>query len=666
MGNLFQSRNYYRALGMGEDTIDLVVKTPETVLGRQLTAALGMMDADPIVTVKHPAELKSEAIGTGKSTRIREQIAERTDWRFAVFTRTNALGDESREKLRELGVTNSRSYYGKTYSRANEGPVCAFGELADVIASAGGHLRQLCKRGRGENAVLCQHHATCPIFEQKMARPRVWYAPHAMLPFSLESKPETPIDAIIIDEDPISTLFTSERFSTDVLQNVRLEEEYGEIAAQITQALMTSDGRIRMGDLPIPYKIRELRKAVFRTKQNVDVAPNPSPHDQRRIKGALKLNIAATRAARFLEGLLQCMSVIDEITTIVHGIRTYRGSDGDAIVEVAFFNTPHPQYHTRTLILSATAQALLLRAVYPALRAPNTDWLLAEYATYVRIPVAGAISSLVKGNELCSQGERVQVMIRLLAKRHKSVLVVGQKALIKALDVPNNVDLENFGAVEGKDKWRNVDCVLVVGRPLPPPEVFWMAAERIAREVLADPGEWWSKDRDGRVRGPNLALPDYSHEHPVLNALLRSQCHAAVLQADRSRALHRTAENPVEVIFMNTVYMNDVKFDEVRDLKAYSGLHAQMALKGIILDPTANRGKNALIAALLPEMFENAKAVENYLRFDSSKLIDLEFDVAIEVRLPGTRPWVKVWVDAPDAAGARRLIEDRFPGAEVR
>ena len=50
------------------------------------------------------------------------------------------------------------------------------------------------------------------------------------------------------------------------------------------------------------------------------------------------------------------------------------------------------------------------------------------------------------------------------------------------------VDVAHFGAIEGIDRWRDVDVVVIIGLPLPRPEdIERMAAAVTGRPVIAGP-----------------------------------------------------------------------------------------------------------------------------------------------------------------------------------
>jgi len=636
-----------------------------------LSRGLAQADAIPIRSVMEKALLEDGAIGTGKTHQTLEAV-NRSGKRTVILTKTVALAKENKDRLEAEGYEGAQLWLGRNYVSPEGEPACLFHEEATLIQDVGGKPSQLCVRKKNGKRITCEHYDECPIAAQHLAKGDTWLAAHAMSPHPITD--DRPFDVTVYDEDPLSTWCVTETFdAAGTLQNtLSIDPLVEEIMDTLIKAA-PSDGRLNCVNLPSSRAIKKLRRSILKMKCDVEVSPNPDHHLRKKIKKAASLNRPIMQAARFLEGLRQCMSRIGDDGTI-HAIRAFRGSDGKILTEIAFDNGPHEMYDAPTLVLSATANKKLLQPWLPNIEAAGRGWDTPEHANFFRIPKAGAITSLVEGSELTRQGDELVTAIETLARLYNGqgkdgvdVLVVCQKALKELLPTHPRVDIENFGAVEGKDRWKGVACVFVVGRPLPPPEAFWMKAERIAGEVIPHPGEQWQKrwfaDRSG------YWLSDYCHDHPIMDALLRSTTHAAVIQADRSRALRRTEDNPVDVIFMNTVELHpSIQMGEL-PWERLSSWQAAMANKGVALAPKTNKGKNALIAALLPKHFSNPKAVNDRLQYrKADKAFDPRFPSpqSMKVRLLGARYWVDVLMDAEDRKSVRLLLGELLPNAEVK
>jgi putative DNA primase/helicase len=66
-------------------------------------------------------------------------------------------------------------------------------------------------------------------------------------------------------------------------------------------------------------------------------------------------------------------------------------------------------------------------------------------------------------------------------------LVVGNKATIEAMQFPPDVDVAWFNAVAGRDQWKRVRLVVILGRPMPPPRAVEQVAAALTGAIAATP-----------------------------------------------------------------------------------------------------------------------------------------------------------------------------------
>ena len=132
--------------------------------------------------------------------------------------------------------------------------------------------------------------------------------------------------------------------------------------------------------------------------------------------------------------------------------------------------------------------------------------------------------------------------------RGSRLLVVAYKGLRDDYaDIPG-VEFANFGAIEGLDCWRDVECLVVIGRPDPTAA----SVERDAAAISGKPvkcGQRFARQRVIRPKsGAQHRVTEYIYEHPVAEAVRRGVTDAAIVQAvGRGRGVIRTAANPIEV-----------------------------------------------------------------------------------------------------------------------
>ncbi len=136
------------------------------------------------------------------------------------------------------------------------------------------------------------------------------------------------------------------------------------------------------------------------------------------------------------------------------------------------------------------------------------------------------------------------------------VLVVTQKAVREAL--PNHgpmascVDLAHHNAVAGRDIWRNVRALIVVGRTQPAPASVERLAEALTGRAV-EPIEGWYGRGDGvrHTEGSSVAVEADRHPDIIAEAIRWQVCEGELVQIiGRGRGVNRTEEDPLDVLVL--------------------------------------------------------------------------------------------------------------------
>jgi putative DNA primase/helicase len=135
------------------------------------------------------------------------------------------------------------------------------------------------------------------------------------------------------------------------------------------------------------------------------------------------------------------------------------------------------------------------------------------------------------------------------------VLVVVQKDVEKALrelgGMPNNMDLAHHNNVAGRDEWKDVACLVVVGRTLPSPAAVERIAEALTGEAMP-PLEGWYERADAvreMADGSTVQADADRHPHPIAEMIRWHIAEGQVVQIiGRPRGVRRTEANPVHVL----------------------------------------------------------------------------------------------------------------------
>lgn len=221
------------------------------------------------------------------------------------------------------------------------------------------------------------------------------------------------------------------------------------------------------------------------------------------------------------------------------------------------------------------------------------------------------------------------LVVTELASTSGAVLVIAQ-AVVEGLlrkelkrrfrGVPPRLHLAHFGAVTGLDRWREVDRIIVVGRPATNRiDGEWLAEvlKGAPVEMVAD-GEaarWPTVEAGIRMRdGTGCLVRQPRHPDPIVEAMRWSVTEGAVLQAiGRARGVRRSADRPVHLTLMGELAL-PLTVDEVvpwdsaqPDRLDVAAAEAALAGRALPLAP-------ADLYRVRPDLWPSEQAVEKDLQ----------------------------------------------------
>jgi hypothetical protein len=279
-----------------------------------------------------------------------------------------------------------------------------------------------------------------------------------------------------------------------------------------------------------------------------------------------------------------------------------------------------------TMILDATGQVELVRQYYPDVETVAEVSAVTPYRHVRQITDrACAKSMFVYSSDPKTAENNIKRLMRYLeveAAMYRGkgadgidVLIVCQLdielALKPVIDI-SGLEVAHFNDIAGSNKWSGVAKLIILGRTLPPPEtVEQLASVLCGRPVASIAGaanDWWKfpvpiHKSDGSIE--HVMVP--RHPDPIVEAVRWSICEGQLLQTEgRGRAVNRTADNPLDVDILTNIPLpilvdKTTTWDEILPSPV-----DVMAARGIVgLDwPT--------VAAVLPDVFKNKKAVEDW------------------------------------------------------
>jgi hypothetical protein len=254
----------------------------------------------------------------------------------------------------------------------------------------------------------------------------------------------------------------------------------------------------------------------------------------------------------------------------------------------------------------------------------------------------------------------------------ESVLCISYKGVVETIasegDIPG-VEYGHFNAIRGKDRWKEVDVIVVAGRTQPSVHEI----ERLADALFFKSDQqiaYIAPDADGRIswpvesrgfRGVAGAAPVEYHPDPVCAALLSQIREAELIQAiDRARLVHRAPDRPCKVLVLTNVVLPLT----VHQLSTWEALIPDRFTRAAWRGPAVPASYGEL-ARVFPDLWPSAGAVEqDYRRSRSTpyeSLIELLLGKRrglkrVEYRLPQqTGLWTPALVAA--AADPRAALE---------
>ena len=444
--------------------------------------------------------------------------------------------------------------------------MCLDPELPRMASSAGLSATEACP--------ACPLRQECGYRRQREQKADVWIAAHNLAFHTLPSAlPEAA--AVVIDE----AFWPASLVGTDPLQPVQLavsalqDDRTGGVTGLDRQRLLFL--RRRVADVlarhPEGGLLREAFEAAGFTAQSfeewyglewrtcpelalaegMDRATLLSRLQEAKEQGFTRLR---PRLAKFLQELLAGADARSVNASVVRNVDLGRGQGAGDVVRLAWrqpftdWLAPAPK-----VFLDATTSPDLLRPWAPKLETVRIE----VQAPQQRVrQVVGRRFGRAFFQENSNVGRLADLVTVELAEATGEVLVVAQQAVEAMLraelqhrfdgELPERLHLAHYGAITGLDRFREVERVVVAGRPALnrlDGEQLAAVVKGAAVEVVAD-GEaaLWPTVTGGirRADGSGTALQQPCHPDPLVEALRWSISEGAVLQAiGRARGVRR-------------------------------------------------------------------------------------------------------------------------------
>ena len=224
-------------------------------------------------------------------------------------------------------------------------------------------------------------------------------------------------------------------------------------------------------------------------------------------------------------------------------------------------------WRVRTTIIDATLQPELLRQIWPNVAVHDLGALEAPHRHVVQVvDRAFSLAMLDASDPRIDAKERKRreanlrrlhlTLARQIRNYHsvgssQRILIVAQKRIVGQLQaigsLPGNIEWAHHGAVTGRDDWRDVRAVIVVGRSLPPPSAVEAQAEALTGAPIArlPRGAWYPLIDAMRelADGTLVACERVHHPDPIAEAFRWRACEGELVHIiERARGVNRQSD----------------------------------------------------------------------------------------------------------------------------
>ena len=214
-----------------------------------------------------------------------------------------------------------------------------------------------------------------------------------------------------------------------------------------------------------------------------------------------------------------------------------------------------------TLIIDATLRLDLVQPWFPNVRLEAEITAVAEHQ-YVSHYYGRSFSKNHLKNTLGTHSRIYRwALARIRESGGKGLLVV-QKDVEEKIredhDLPSFVELAHHNSLRGRDDFKDVSCLIVVGRTAPTPETVEKLAGALSGSdrILTKPGDWYGKATHlvTAANGSRTTLDVDRHPDALVESVRAAICEDELMQIiGRARGVNRNLNNRVDVIVVGNV-----------------------------------------------------------------------------------------------------------------
>jgi hypothetical protein len=483
----------------------------------------------------------------------------------------------------------------------------------------------------GKLCKVCPHRLSCGFQKQRRKKSQVWIAAHQVI-YRKRIKPIPPTDFVVVDEDPLAAGLEGENPKQPKL--LLCDDVPDDIQKAIQQ--LPIGKRLNRTDFEISdFRLRERIKRTYRQMRTVHLPEAPSQGEIDSASVTVQGNARLVEQAGFYRAILNDGP---------WGMRALRSKDGSVALHWVRQRRIHSDFDVPMLVADATAQWDATRHLIDCDQPPSgykgETWIdedgsiaidydyppvpiigpitvakaTTPHVSYRQVLFSGAASKFNDGDTGANNVMKVRRYIEARSICYRRVLVICQLKLKNMLlepGLPPNVETAHLNSIRGRDEWKDIDLLIVIGRTQPPPAGVELQAEALFREQCKTLGPEYYEKNWMPLSGTDVPVSAECHPDPRAELMRWGVCEAELIQAiGRGRGVNRTADTPLQVDLINHVPLPDIEINEVVAWEdAQPDARAVITGRFGLLLPADNRkGMAPLIAALLPDLYDNANA----------------------------------------------------------
>jgi hypothetical protein len=606
---------------------------------------------------------KSEATRAAAARYVCEAKKRGIPHRVAVYVPTHRLGDEARQRF-PADISTALLQSRKANDLATGEPLCLNLAAVEAAEAIGADVEQAaCRKGRrGADPILCPFYNQCGYQRQKEAAKQadIVFAAHQYL-FGPPEVLTKNVGVVVIDESFWQSGLLFPKLAVD-----GLDAELPEFPVRDHDGKKNSDDTHHLADL-----IERLKSAVkaspvgeyltkaallaagllpankyedgsgataakleWRRKVDVGLLPGAGEETYRRrakqfgFLGQLPKRAAMWRAVEeLLSGPDDATGQLrTELRTTADGSVLYLKLNGRRDIHERIVEMP-------VIALDATLNLDIVKQFFPRMNLALDLEVQAPHervTQVVGLPVGKAsLSKLEPGKRrpqeeqrVANKRERLLKVVRRLAAGRPCVVITNLE-LTRLFDgAGENIEVGHYNAIEGIDRWRNVDVLITIGRPLPSHRpVEEMAAALTGKPVSlpehpaagprGQPQQMIEVNKPVRLKsGAEWVVACRVFEVPEAELIRQAVTEAAVVQAiGRARGVNRSAANPVEVYMVLHDTVVPVAVDAVVEFGDLEPTKIDLMIeRGLVPQWGADAAK------LYPDLWPTAQAAQKAYR----------------------------------------------------